>query len=63
MLEVTRLLADGLVTIRVGKGENRQIIQAHKKLLIQRSAFFDAAINCGFRESFDNEIVFEEDDP
>lgn len=59
----TRLLGEDLIKVRVGKGGNCQIHHVHKKLLSQRSAFFDAAISSGFRESHENEIVLEEDNP
>jgi hypothetical protein len=51
------------VKIRIGKGELAQIHRVHKKLLSERSAFFDAAINSGFRETVENEIVLESKNP
>lgn len=60
---ITRLLGEELIKIRVGKGDNCQVHLVHKKLLSQHSAFFDAAINGGFRESHESEIVLEEDNP
>jgi Inhibitor of Apoptosis domain/BTB/POZ domain len=60
---ICRLLGQNLITIRVGTGENSQVHSVHKKLISKHSAYFDAAINGGFREAIQQEIVLEEEDP
>jgi hypothetical protein len=57
------MLGQDLVKLGIGKSENAQVHLIHKKLLSSKSAFFDAAINGGFREASQNEILLQEEDP
>jgi hypothetical protein len=65
VLTLPHRLLGGLVEIQVGKGADTQVFHVHKGLLSKQSAFFNAAIDSGFREKVENKIVLKDkgDDP